>query len=244
MTVVLAQAVLANTSGLPADEFVNSFVFTDASLAAAIATANTAVQDFYNGTTGGNPSIASRLSAIVSRAPGATHVKVYDITTTLAGTPHGSPVSDITFTLAASSNADGLPEEVALCLSYHGAFGTLLEKGPSDAAIPTSEAARDAGAPAVHTGFDKPKSRVRGRIFVGPFNSSVLQGTSPFRPATTTGIAPIVGAGTRLLALTGANWSVWSRRNASAVTTTAAYVDNAWDTQRRRGLKQSARTNS
>src|SRR6267378_2348779 len=109
MTVILTTATLANVTNLPVDEFVNSFVFQGASVPLTVGIAEPAVADFYNGTTGAGLSIASQLSAIVSRAI-PVQLKSYDITAALNGSPHGTPVSMTTFVLAAGSSATGLPE--------------------------------------------------------------------------------------------------------------------------------------
>jgi hypothetical protein len=37
------------------------------------------------------------------------------------------------------------------------------------------------------------------------------------------------------------SWSVWSRKNANTKLVTGGFVDNAFDTQRRRGEKASGR---
>ena len=245
MAVVLAQAVLHNISGLPIDNTVNDFVFEDSTLSAAIAVAQAAVPAFYNtGSTSGK-KVSDFISQTISRTV-PVDVKCYDISTTLNGSPHGSPVATSTFTLGNPVSAVDIPSEVAVCFSFHAAYGTSVEEGAIDTSIPSSEEAIDQGAPTTHTGRDRPRARVRGRIYVGPLSFGAVK-TSGGAQCTVaddlvTALVGAGGAGPRLLALTGANWRVWSRRNAAVYTVTTGWVDNEFDTQRRRRIKATART--
>jgi hypothetical protein len=114
----------------------------------------------------------------------------------------------------ADSGSD-LPREVALCTSIRGE----LVSGSNPA-------------------------RRRGRAYLGPFISSANSGTG--RPDS--GLVDDVTTATgvlaeQLLALEDGirQLVVWSRRSNQAVHVVAGWVDNAWDTQRRRGLDPLAR---
>ena len=118
-------------------------------------------------------------------------------------------------TLSAALAAGGVVEECALCLSYHG-------------------------APPI-------SPRRRGRIYIGPLclNSDTIvaaTSTNPSRPAATI-VADLVTAAATLATDTGVNWVIRSKLpSENLVAITAGYVDNAFDTQRRRGPKTTART--
>jgi len=242
MAVVLAEAVLHNISGFVRDDFINTFVFEDATLAAAKALAVTAVTDFYKGATGGGHKVEEFISQTVSRTV-ASEIKVYDISTHLDGGAHGSPVQISTFTLAAPVSAVDIPSEVAVCMSYHSDMTGLLEEGPLDIAIPTPAEAVHFGAPAAHTGHDRPRARHRGRIYVGPLSFGAVK-TSGGAQCTVADnlVAALHDAGLRLLGLTGANWRTWSRRDAAVYTATGGFIDNEFDTQRRRRVNATTRT--
>lgn len=113
------------------------------------------------------------------------------------------------------SNA-GLPEEVACCLSYAGG------------ALPTTR-------------------RKRGRIYLGPLvaaATSVATSTQPCRP-TATFILDLLTAAQRLATAAGENvtWVVRTEIGTPGhAVIDRGYVDNALDTQRRRGPKTTART--
>lgn len=106
-----------------------------------------------------------------------------------------------------------LPTEVALCLSYN--------------AQPIS---------------GLPQARRRGRVFLGPF---LTTNTAQARPNSAL-ITSVLAAASQLLAASQASvtwqWVVYSRRNEAGADVVGGWVDNAWDTQRRRGVKSTART--
>jgi hypothetical protein len=107
-----------------------------------------------------------------------------------------------------------MPPEVAICLSY--------------------QAAKISGVP---------QARRRGRVFIGPLNTSAM-GTDG-RPATAF-INALVGAADALKDPAGApdwDWSTWSSFDPTVSTVIDnGWVDNEFDTQRRRGRKYTTRT--
>lgn len=222
---ILATVNLKSQSGLEKDTVVNTFAFaSDLTIAQEHAAITSRLQDFYNGQTGGGDKIASYISPGIARASKPVEVKYYDISAHLDGSPHGSPVVVDTFVLAALPGGTNtpMPEEVAMCLSFHSAYDQVAEFGS-------------------HT---RPRARDRGRVFVGPLTVLAMgldAGTGQSRPA---GIIPvtIAQAATRLCDPTStALWSVWSRKNAALTSVVGGWVDNAWDTQRRRGYKPTSR---
>lgn len=106
---------------------------------------------------------------------------------------------------------------------------------PSEVAIVMSfQAVRLAGAP---------QARRRGRIYLGPLTSNAYD-TATGRPAdlATTAIQAAGDALVTASKATGAwQWQVWSEVNGSGASVDNGWVDNAFDTQRRRGLRPTSR---
>jgi hypothetical protein len=106
-----------------------------------------------------------------------------------------------------------MPHEVALCFSF--------------------EAARVSGAV---------QSRRRNRVYIGPFNYDVADNAG--RP-TLELQTMIYDSGMALKAAADASldweWSVWSPTNEEDYEVSHIWVDNAFDTQRRRGLAPTTR---
>jgi hypothetical protein len=124
-----------------------------------------------------------------------------------------APIRIDTFSIAEATGSP-LPTEVALCLSYR--------------------------APLI-SGTD-PKNR-RGRLYIGPLDTSALSSS-----ATSSDILPNVSlmnalrdAGQRLMNLTSVLWVIYSPTTATDLEITNVHVDNAFDTQRRRGGAPSQR---
>jgi hypothetical protein len=206
-------------SGLPEDTVQNDFSWVASDLVTLRAMTTAAIPSFYNTVHApGTVTLASRLSAKLSRAANIATVKYYDVTTHLDGSPHGSPVAIEQFTLGAAVDGTCLPEEVAVVLSFH----SLLTDIPEE------------------IGSTRPAARHRGRIYFGPLNTASNQASdASVEPQTN---AALRGAALFFLGLASAPWSVWSRASAAMFTVSGGYVDNAFDTQRRRGHRASART--
>lgn len=132
----------------------------------------------------------------------------------LPGTPPNYPFEETTFNLSSAPSAESLPTECALVTSFQGT------RTP---------------------GF--PQARRRGRLYIGPVKAS---GSSSGRPSSTV-INELVNATedfrTAINAITGdVQWCVWSVADQLMVEISDGWVDNAWDTQRRRGLSATTRT--
>jgi hypothetical protein len=142
----------------------------------------------------------------------------------LNGTAAGSPANVSSLTaLPAALDPNPLPSEVAICLSYHGSYGSDFEFSPGQ----------------------RPRQRDRGRIFVGPLIRTVvdMDGTT-HRPKPSGSVqTSLQQAAARLQAalVPDITWVVWSRKNASVKAVTEVSVDDAFDTQRRRGERAIAR---
>lgn len=123
------------------------------------------------------------------------------------------PVYEDTFDLAAVNSNAQLPSEVAMCLSY--------------------QAARTSGVP---------QASRRGRVYIGTIASSAMDAGRPSTAAQTT----LVNAGKALyddllLCTTPTALTVWSDKLRQTGGIAEFWVDDAFDTQRRRGPKPTSR---
>lgn len=210
---IVAQVTIPYRSGLPEDVAVNTFHFTGVDDVEDMCTAIFGrMQLFYNTAYG---SSSRKICQLLSNevAITAARVKMYDMAEPEPRPPVFDESLGLTGTPTAATN---LPSEVALCASY--------------AAAPM------AGEVA---------ARRRGRVYIGPLNTAASDGgsgTTPARPATTT--REILAEASEAMAAAntlGAQWVVWSRRNDSASEIVRGWVDNAFDTQRRRGPAATSR---
>lgn len=112
-----------------------------------------------------------------------------------------------------------------------GAVGANTS-GPPEVALCTSYAS------AVPGGVNA--QRRKGRMFIGPF-SNVQAGSKP-----TNNLRTDLAAATENLAAdlaeNGTPMCVWSRADEALFPVTRGWVDDAWDTQRRRGIAPTTRT--
>lgn len=123
------------------------------------------------------------------------------------------PVRETAWNLAGAPAGTALPSEVAFCFSF--------------------QAPRVSG---------ELQSRRRGRLYFGPLNSTVL--SSGGRPSNTF-INAVADAASIVmmesLVSTDWKWAVYSTVNHSGSEVQTGWVDNSFDTQRRRGLAWTSR---
>lgn len=154
-------------------------------------------------------------------SPIRTHLSATALTTTVNVAAYNleepkprAPVYEATWGPETFGSGEPMPHEVALCMSYEGP--------------------RESGSP---------QSRRRNRIYLGPFKSGDT-GTAG-RP-TTAMCNDIMLAGSRLHSASDASatwdWCVYSATDDDWYEIEHIWVDNAWDTQRRRGLSPTSRT--
>lgn len=133
----------------------------------------------------------------------------------LPGTPPNYPFYTTAFNLSSAPAGSPLPSEVATCLSFQG----------------------DKAA-----GF--PQARRRGRIFIGPLDTTALDASG--RPAAAMLTAITAAASTFRASITALGtdtyWSIWSVTDQAPVEVLNGWMDNAFDTQRRRGIDRTSRT--
>lgn len=197
------------------DQFVNTLYVTtgSTSVAAAAPTITTAVANIWNVTPAGElEELARYMSGFINRTQCET--RCYDMGTPKPRVPIITP-----WTMLPQSNvvAD-MPEEVALCSSFKG---------------------------------DPPATaRRRGRVYIGPLNTRGLLAdiageTGPARPVQgfTQIIAKAFKGFASAMSAAGFVWCIQSEATGTPVyvPVKAGWVDNAWDTQRRRGVDATSR---
>lgn len=215
-----AQVIFPAVSGLPEDVFTNTLYFFDAAVSkrshSAVADLlETRMEGFYNVAQGG---ASARITAAMSRVINwnACILKVYDLGDAAPRTPE---VRTLEFTQP--TNTTALPNEVAIVLSYRGGSGT--------------------------TGGGSADPRKRGRIFIGPLNQTAGTFTAGVDEDMFINAGPmdsIVKAADWLRDdLTDElGWLQYSRTNDAFLAVTGGFVNNTFDTQRRRGVAATSRT--
>lgn len=242
---VLATIRLPSTTNVPANDVTIDIAITGSAsdVAANGAAVEDALMNLLNDQATGLPgeSIAKRISPVISRTVNC-EVSLFDITGHEDGSPHGSP-----FYRAArhnlgpvASGATAVPSEVAVVATLEtAARGVVATEAVNIVAGPDE--------PATY----RPKSRNTGRVYIGPLSTEAIEivsGTARvkqnFRQIITTKFRDLNIAFQALGAQNPHRVGVWSR--ADAIVREAAWVsvDNAFDTQRRRGEKASLRDRS
>lgn len=213
MPIVQAQVVLPMDSGIPGDAAINTFHFNvEEPLAVPLQTISDAIEDFYMATTVGGAGTLDRIAGFLSSHIGPTAEVKFY---NLADPQPRVPVFEDTFPLTIPTGAP-LPQEVAFVLSFQG----TPQSGQSQA-------------------------RRRGRVYIGPLGFNAQAVAPEGRPPNALRTA-VVNAGSRLRAASVADalwtWGIWSRAGLTFTAVNNGWVDDAWDTQRRRGLDPTART--
>lgn len=212
MAIILIQATIGDISALSENVVVNTFHFTGTGTDAQADSLFDLIEDFYNDPIGVNNPVRSYLSDNMSRAIGACTLRAYN----LADPTPRIPFHERSWTLGAGLGTDPLPSEVACCISYAGA--------------------KVSGSP---------QARRRGRIYVGRLNVSAnanqLEVSRPNGVFTNILLLAAQRLGDQSIDL-GAPWSVYSRVNNSNTPIVEVSVDDAWDTQRRRGERPTLKS--
>lgn len=214
MAILRLQHSFQGLSGLPEDQFVNTFHFVPATLASVVlADLALAVKGFYSQAPLTETQSITDYMAGTSDAEGA-RIKIYD----MADAKPRVPLYDETYNPTSSGQGTiNLPNELACCLSF---------SAPPIAGIPPPQ--------------------LRGRIYLGPFCSAALTGGG-------LGVESTVDLGLRNIIVksavelgnsadgVGAPWAVYSPTRGAAAELSRFWADDAWDIQRRRGIKPSER---
>lgn len=204
-----AQITFQNTSGLPEDVIVNTMHFSGPE------DSGTDIVDkinvFYNGTPAGEPAPVCRyFGPQVSRVAGSMKIELYNLDDPEPRVAYqtwtGAP--------ADAGSTEGLPSEVALCVSW--------------------QAAVVSGVPA---------GRRRGRNYLGPLGINAVSATEPPRPVQAL-LDVIAASGSVLINEVDAHpLAIYSTAGVTPVfyDVVTGYVDNAFDTMRSRGEKTTSR---
>lgn len=225
-TVLRAQVRLENVNHVPEDAFVNTFHFkiNDADPAAQCVAIGNDLASFYatdteqvsNAQPAGERSIMNYLGPQIDSSNLHT-LKVYDLSDAKPRTPIYERVFNFN-----QLGPGYIPNEVAICLSYR--------------VTPASGVNR---------------ARTRGRVFLGPVSTRAVSGTgSDARVATNARNVIAKAAAALALSPPEYQWCVYSPTTDalgptlydSAFEIDEGYVDDAFDIQRRRGVRSSART--
>lgn len=172
-------------------------------------------------------ALAPYLSPAFSRIPGSVVQDFYKIPPekALLGPPHHSQLGN----LGGSTTGLAMPSEVALCLSLDGTTTQDPEHG---------------------AGGVRPASRKRNRVFLGPLNddmNSTNPTTGESEPAAGTidliniayaqhMVSAMINNGWIPMLFSKVAWALWPLLR--------AWIDNAWDSQRRRGTKPTVKYNT
>lgn len=205
--IVRFDARLSYTTHIPRDVAVNTFHFNVATTSSPTMEAiGTAIKAFYNTAQGdADLAIAAFISSVVSRGADDCDLACYVVGT------EGPPVYTDTWTLGdPDDDVYNLPLEVAACLSYRGSTPGTVGR------------------------------RQRGRIYLGPLNSAAITYNTDEMPTLSAPVITAMIEAGAFLALNpdledeSAQWAVYSRVGAFAHNITSGFVDNEFDTQRRR----------
>jgi hypothetical protein len=240
MSVFLHVVSLASTTGLPRDVIQNTYVVREDGVAltpSPVAAVGSRIAEMYSTSVPGDPTglttvanFESYLSFSLSAEVDAHSVKSYFLTNDPLGVVPkvngkvdlGSPVATFTFTTNALGGATALPQEVACAVSFHGEVNGLE----------------------VQQGATRPASRHRGRIFIGPLAANCVTANAAGQQAGR--VSPIfVGAlhdTFESFLNDQPGWSVWSRVNSTVYPVIGGYIDDRFDSQRRRQEAATSRT--
>jgi hypothetical protein len=126
--------------------------------------------------------------------------------------PPNYPVYELNFDLTPLPGAVDMPMEVALCVSYYASAATTI-----------------------------PRARRRGRIYISGWSETSNGAGRPVAGATADLLDAFTDYAVACDALTNLYAGVWSRTNGAVYEIDTAWVDNEWDTQRRRGGQSTSR---
>lgn len=222
---LLLQHTIQAATGIPEDVVVNTFHFETVAAPTDfdIDNAMLRVQDFWNTIYPGNPTgtAVCSLVSLFMATPGRT-IRAYDMAQPMPRVPVGEIVY-----AGLNVGAAPAPRESAIVLSYRGA--------PAAGVIP---------------------ARNRGRIYIGPAAQGDAGDPDRFVAVSGGDLRPtlvareVLGRAAAALAAPPANplvsteqWSVFSRVDNALRPIVGGFVDDALDTQRRRGARATTRTN-
>lgn len=213
--VARVQVIIPYRSGVPSDVITNTWHFESLS-DESITSAKLATLFNHLVTFYNTCYVASAIKSMASWVnPSLVVMKGYNLSDAKPRTAVRESVTPLTVGTQAS---DATPAELSMVLSYH----TEYESGI-------------------------PKASQRGRIYLGALSAlwidnGSISGSATFKQATrenVTGAADTLAA-SALSSNWG--WTVWSEKRQEKFAVAGGWVDNAFDTQRRRGQAATTRT--
>lgn len=233
MPLARSTVTFESRTGLPEDRIVNSFHFGTSGGAVTgddhdeiVANLN----EFYNGDPAGTPTpMSGYFSSNLSRTVNPV-VETYQVdpVTGLSG----SPLFVGALSNLQANASQPLPSEVALCVTWKADYEAVVERVP----LPPEGPAGDL----------RPRARRRGRTYLGPWSVDALGTGANNVPTINSFLHETVQD--RAAVFLGPIWDgsgvvpvIYSRVNQSYLEIAEGWVDNAWDTQRRRGIDSTAR---
>lgn len=213
MPIFRFDVIIQASSGFPSDAIVNTWHFSKGSGSTTdYDNVRDMLADFYASTSTIGGSSTQTLASFMPTA--TTNATALVRAYEVGATPGAPPDYSSSFNLGARNAGTPLPSEVALCISF--------------------QAPREDGVN---------QARHRNRKYLGPF-ASIANGTDG-RPVDNL-VRTVVSQGRKLAAASDASvtweWVIYSPTLGTSIAVDNGWVDNAWDTQRRRGKAPTART--
>lgn len=209
---VQAVVSLPYTTNLPRDVAQTTWAFRTEDLETeTLLGIGDAMIEFFNANVASTSRSVGFFHSALIDRPRCT-VSLYDI----SETPMGPPISIRTFPLSGPGSQTQMPLEVALCNSFQGdPIGSMSQR------------------------------RRRGRTYMGPLNIEAQRSGSGLPRPSDLFMDTLQGASFRLMEsareIDGVEWCVWSRSSDILVPITNGWINNEWDTQRRREGPETAR---
>lgn len=214
MSTVITQVKIQRDNGLNRDAVINTWHHTTDGDPPTSAELDSIASQLIDFYTASVPAVGAALMSFMAKyLNGPAEYKMYDV-----GDPTPrTPIRTGTFTFTPPTTGTALPAEVALVLSIR--------------------------APLI-SGVDA--RRLRNRVYIGPFNAgTAVADTGDARPDPGL-IGCITGAAKRMMdagnAAGASKLAVYSAAGFSVYTANKCIVNDAWDTQRRRGANPTANT--
>lgn len=207
----MVRVTLRSANNAPADDVQNTFAVNGYTLGTNDEDIADHFAAFYTDDGASGQNVGEYINSSMARTQGIL-VEIVDTPNVLPNPPTFAKLYDLPGALTSGA----LPQEVAICLSF------------VDAVYLTTTA----------------PGRHRGRVYIGPLNSSALQTVTGgyARPTAAVVTAMMEAAATlRDSAPTGVEWAIWSRALDAFLPVDGGWVDNEFDTQRRRGHVSTVR---
>nr|CRY96813.1 hypothetical protein [uncultured prokaryote] len=152
----------------------------------------------------------------------------YDLIHTLLS----STIAQVGHEISSYDRADPIPRAPVLTTFHSFATATGSTSLPTEVALCLSfQGSKVSGVP---------QARRRGRVYIGPLYQAASDTAGRPTSGVRTSLAAM-GAHVKAFAANG-YWQVWSTVNNSPTLVVDGWIDNSFDTQRRRGVEATART--